>query len=140
MVIDMNVLSDATVSLLVAVLVTLPLTVMLLGWRRGKGSGVWPLVAFLFLVVFLGTWAGGAWMRPHHMGVTTSAGFFWLPFVIIGLLLTLLLAAILPRRRRPKGELAEKEQRVEQTHTLAGGIAAVVLVALAILIALRYFV
>ena len=135
----MHFLSDALIALVVTLLLAVPLTTVLLGWRHSRTSGVWPIAAFIFAALFLATWAGGAWMRPHASDMV-GMGLFWLPFVIIGLLLTLLIAAILPRHQQSDSERREQEERIDMTHSIAKGIGAVVLIALVLLILVRYIV
>ncbi len=133
----MSFLTDALIALIVTLILAVPLTTVLLGWRRSRSSGVWPLAAFITAVLFLATWAGGAWMRPHESGMI-GMGIFWLPFVIVGLLLTLLIAAIIPRHHSDESSRREQEERIDQTHSIAKGIGSVVLIALVVLIIIRY--
>lgn len=71
------------------------------GWRR-EGSGMASLgatVFFLFVLLLLPIWALSAWVGPMRMG---SAGGVWLISLGLGLVLTLLILAIAPRRDPPK--------------------------------------
>lgn len=81
----MTVLTEVLLALLLATFVVLVLTG---GLRR---TGPWDSVIWLFLVVFLGIWAFGAWAEP----VGPSVGdVVWLPFLFAALFLGLLLAAV----------------------------------------------
>lgn len=59
------------------------------------------------IIVFLGAWAGGLWIRPFG---PTFYDVAWVPFLIAGLVIALLLAASAsaryPRPRNPAGEAA----------------------------------
>lgn len=59
--------------------------------RGGRRTGFF----WLFWVIFLGTWAGGIWIRPVGPSLW---GIKWLPFLLAGLLLALLLAGHVPTR------------------------------------------
>jgi hypothetical protein len=92
--------------LLFAVVVALVISALLtgvMGWRLpGKRvSAAWlGSLIFLFLILFLASWAGGVWLRPF--GPVLFGG-YWLPFTIVGLVtaLVLLTATVPPPRRRP---------------------------------------
>lgn len=60
-----------------------------------KTRGPWSSFLLLFLVIFLASWAGGVWLSPVGPGVRTA---HWLPFLLSGLLIALLLAAAAPSR------------------------------------------
>jgi len=67
-------------------------------YKRGgvQRAGVLPIFGFLFVVLFFATWAGAVWLIPFgpaFWGVTV------LPFVTVALLLSLILAAVIPIAR-----------------------------------------
>jgi len=66
---------------------------------------------WLFLLIFLAIWAGGVWIRPFG---PTLWGLHWLVFVLAGLMISLLLIIILPRKT-PAGrhETLNMLERVE---------------------------
>ncbi|MFP4563184.1 MAG: hypothetical protein ACLFRY_07710 [Spirochaetia bacterium] len=70
-----------------AVLLTLIFSTL---FRR---KGPWSRGLVFFLVVFLAGWAGGVWLLPFG---PTLFGISWLPFLIAGLFVALILAAALP--------------------------------------------
>ena len=76
-------------------------------WPRKRGSFVW-----LFLIIFLGTWLLGSLLKPFGPEV---AGMRWMPFFLVGLVIFLILAAVIPRRppegRRETLELLEQVER-----------------------------
>lgn len=72
------------------------LLVLLLKPSRDEHPG-WTALAFLFLALFLPIWAGGMWLGP--MG-PAMFGMYALPFLLIGLCVALLLAAVSPPRRQ----------------------------------------
>lgn len=74
---------------------------ILAGSYRGRGItrvGAWPIfVVFFFLLLFV-IWAGGVWLVPF--GPVLWGG-YWLPFVAVGIIVWLLIAAFAwesPRR------------------------------------------
>lgn len=105
-------IGEIVVALLVAFVLS-ALLVTVFGWerpdRRGRGSAM----VFLLMVLFLATWAGGLWLTPFgpmHWGLQ------WLPYVVVGLVVALLLAALIPTARAPRTrrEALERADRQEQ--------------------------
>lgn len=62
--------------------------IFIVGFRK---KGPWDNFPLFFAVVFLGSWAGGIWFSP--LGPPWG-GVYWLPFLIVGLVFALLLAAV----------------------------------------------
>ena len=91
--------------LLFAFLVALILgTVFTVGFRR---YGPWSNLVF-FLIVFLAAWAGGIWFAPAGPFVWRL---YWIPFLVIGLIVALLIAATGPSPSRPsRGSLRQTEE------------------------------
>jgi hypothetical protein len=58
------------------------------------GRPGWGGFVFVFLILFFATWAGGLWVMP--VGVPLF-GVTWLSFVLVGIFVALLLAAMAPR-------------------------------------------
>lgn len=89
--------AEGLAALAISVVLTV-LFVLILGWRRTgapdekAGRAFW----FFLLLVFLVTWAGGAWLTPFG---PTSWGVSWLGFVLVAVAITLLLGALVPPRR-----------------------------------------
>jgi len=54
---------------------------------------------WFFLIVFLGTWVLGSWLRPFGPAI---AGVHWVAFLAVGLIFALILAAAIPQRP-PRG-------------------------------------
>ena len=131
------VIPEFSVSLIIAVLMT---GLYLLVTRRAERRAglIW-----LFLLIFLVTWAGGAWLRP--MG-PALLGTHWLSFLMVGALFALLLFIIIPRRT-PRGrhetldllESMEREKELEAVaHITLGIFFWILLVVLIVAIVLRY--
>lgn len=59
-----------------------------------KRSGPWSRGIVFFLVVFLAAWVGGIWIAP--LGPTLF-GAYWLPFLLAGLFMALIIAAVMPK-------------------------------------------
>lgn len=76
-----------------------------------KRTGPWPFLLF-FIIIFLGSWAGGIWLAPAPV-VTWDV--YALRFLVVGVLVALMLSLfIFPRpyrikMRRPKGSRADDE-------------------------------
>lgn len=121
---------------LCALLISLGLSaVFIIAFRR---RGPWGSFLF-FVVVFLSSWAGGIWLPP--MGPPIG-GAYWLPFLIVGLIFALLLAAVVsPTPSDTTVQLLEKGEKAgEEKKSLVLGIYFWIMVfALLVLILSRYF-
>lgn len=145
---------DFMVALVIALLLS-ALFVAALGWRRPGTAGDDQAGGALlfFFVLLLATWAGGVWLTPFGPPVF---GVIWLPFLVVGLLVALTLAALVPtgeerwRWPRTRGE-AQAMGRTATTQREASYAAAQVaaglglffwllVVALALLVLLAYVV
>jgi len=90
----------------------------------GRQSGMGRDLLLFVLLLFLGTWALGRWFRPVG---PAAWGVFWVPYLIAGLLVALLLIAALavpgPRRRVPRtAQEAREELQTEAAVTATFGI------------------
>jgi Mg2+/citrate symporter len=104
------------IHIIVAAIVAIVLVLLFAGfigasWRRRDGA--WASIWLLFLIAFLAAWSGGLWIRPIGPPIW---GTFWVPFVIAGLLVLLVFAAMAPPRRRPR---TAKEAIEEAKDTVA---------------------
>lgn len=61
--------------------------------RRGRRAGFF----WFFLMIFMVTWAGGAWLLPFGPMVI---GIHWLPFALVGLI-GAVVVSLIARRRYP---------------------------------------
>jgi hypothetical protein len=81
--------------------------ILVKGLRFRPSTPVWSLFVIFFLVI----WAGGVWaapVGPVHLSI------YWLPFVLIAILLAVLVVALAPRGRSHRDEQAvEREVEVE---------------------------
>jgi hypothetical protein len=73
--------------------------------------GPWDIWWAFLLIVFLAAWVGGVWVTPFGPTLFEVA---WLPFLFVGLIFALLMAAIPPTRPRTYGK-AVAEARAEET-------------------------
>lgn len=106
------------------------LLALLLGAVLGV-RGPWAATPWaLFLVFFLVIWAGGAWTGPVGPAV---ADVYWVPFLVVGLVLALLVAAAFPAP--PPQHRQELDVEAGQA-ALAVGIGAVFWVLVGALLAL----
>jgi hypothetical protein len=77
------------------------------GFRRNRTL---PALFTFFIVLFLSTWAAGAWIEPVGPVIW---GIAWVPFFAIGLIFAFLLAALLPPAPPPR-TVIEREEQVEE--------------------------
>jgi hypothetical protein len=98
--------SSIVVAVVIAVLFTLVL-VSLLGWRRPgavRTESVVTSAVFFFMILFLATWAAGAWITPRD---PLALGVPWLSWLAVALVVTLLVAAITQPGDRRRSRNAE---------------------------------
>ncbi len=127
---------------LLALIVALILSFVLVGIfgqrRRGDEEFLAPPSIFLFLILFLATWAGGIWVEPFG---PAAYGVVWLPFLLVGLIFAILLMAILPPLRRGGPPPPSEERDAAKVSAAAlGGFFWILLVVLAVVIFARYVV
>jgi hypothetical protein len=93
-------------ALLIAVLLTFGI-VAITGMRR-PWTGLLPLM----LIILLASWAGGIWITPFG---PLLWGITWLPFLLSGLIVALIVAAAgMPEKRESTVELVDPQQRQAQ--------------------------
>lgn len=67
-------------------------TLLMLIWgREATRTGF----LWIFLIIFLGSWAGGVWIRPFGPPLW---GIHWFPFLSSGLIVALIFAVFAPQR------------------------------------------
>ena len=89
------------------------LTAVFFGLFRTRGP--WSSLVLFFLVIFLATWAGGAWLSPFG---PVLWGASLLPFLFVGLIIALMLAASAPSKREESTiELVDPKQRRRERAT-----------------------
>jgi hypothetical protein len=94
---------DFVIALIMAIVLS---SVFILGFRR---YGPWKGFLPFFLIIFLAAWAGGLWLYPFGPALWGS---FWLSFLVVGLIFSILLAAFIPSRRpRTRIEAIQEEQK-----------------------------
>jgi len=119
--------------LIFAIVVALLISVIFgLGFRR---TGVWPGIFIFFLIIFLFSWAGGVWLAPFG---PTLAEVYWLPFLFVGILIALFLAAAVPPERSRRRSIEVPEQEVAEGETMLGVFFWFLIVLLIIAIAVFY--
>lgn len=95
------------IHILLAIAVAVVLTAVLvavIGFNAYEQGG-WATALLLFGILFLTAWAGGVWLHPIGPQVYGTA---WLPFVLMGVVAALLIAAVSPRH--PRTRVAAEEQ------------------------------
>ncbi|NQU14642.1 MAG: hypothetical protein HQ561_10855 [Desulfobacteraceae bacterium] len=101
--------TDLLTALIIATLIMLPF------YFLGR-VGPWKGWLWFALVLFLFTWAGGAWVGPYG---STAWGFSWLPFLFFGLIFAFLMAAAVPPRPpRTRREAIEQAQAKREGETI----------------------
>jgi hypothetical protein len=99
-------------ALVVALVLSLVFALVTPGEKKKTG------LFWLFLILFLATWAGGVWIRPFG---PTLWGIHWLTFVLVGILVALFLALSAPRRaprgRRETIDMLERMKKEEELET-----------------------
>jgi hypothetical protein len=119
-------------ALFVAILLS---AVFAVAFRR---RGPWESLFLLFLVLFLLSWAGGAWLAPIG---PTLWGEYWLPFVLVGIIMALFLAALVPPPRESTVELVEEGKDAAERKVVLTGLGIffwMLVTALVIAIVVRY--
>ncbi len=93
----------------------------------------------IFLILFAGVWAGGIWFTPIGPKLFEV---YWLPFVVVAIVLSLLIAALSPGKidRYPPVKMITKEEEIKniKEKKTISFFALFLLIALIIIIILRY--
>ena len=61
--------------------------------------GPWNSFFWFFVVIFLFSWGGGSWITPFG---PLGWGVAWMPFLVMGIFMALLLTAVTPRSNRSR--------------------------------------
>jgi hypothetical protein len=127
------VVTDFLFALVIAFLI---FVVFLHGFRR---VGPFGGVLWFFLIVLFASWAGGVWVRPVGPMLW---GVYWVPFLVVGLMVALLLAASSPPRPPGKpSKTIDEEKRKREAEVLGVSLSVffwVMLVFLVIAISVHY--
>ncbi len=127
---------QAITALVVAIALS-AVMILVFRWQRPGVRGYWASALYLFVLLFVASWAGGVWAAPFGPEVS---GVYWLPFLMAGAIFALLLLGVAPFRRP---DSAEEAQRQAEISAGAGGILHVafwlLLIALVIVIIAHYF-
>jgi len=90
----------------------------------------------MFVVLFLVTWAGGAWLSPSPVGVV---GGYLLPFIVVGLMIALLMTALIPGHPpRTRGEALRRDDAKREVASFVNLFFWLLVIVLLVVIALRY--
>jgi hypothetical protein len=124
------------VHFLFALLIALLLTALFMAGFRLRSP--WGLLWF-FVIILLASWAGGVWFTPFGPASWATG---WLPFLLVGLIAALLIAAAtLPEREESTVELVDTERRRAERKAAKRALGIffwVLVVLLAGIIAIRY--
>jgi hypothetical protein len=124
-------LADLVVALVIGLVVT---AVFIMIFRARANA---PGVLVVFLLFFLFSWAGGLWLAPFGPPVF---GAYWLPGLIVTVLVFLLLALVLEQPPRTRREArVELEARQEAT-TFFAVLLSILVVGLIVAIVIAYLV
>jgi len=107
-------------SILVSAVCALLFSLLLVYGLRRRVPGPLNGILFLFLIIFMFTWAVGSWLvpvGPVHWGIS------WLGYLLVAVVVSLLLATLLPPFRPrsriiPKAEVDETVRNREFSRTL----------------------
>jgi hypothetical protein len=105
--------------------------------QRPADEPAWPGLAFLVVILFFITWAGGIWLRPLGPVLWYV---YWVPFVAVGIVAALILIASTPRsqpRNRREALQAREEERA--LVTAFGAFFWILVAVLLIAVVVRYF-
>lgn len=91
---------------LALILAGLSIAILTTGLRLHLHRPVWALFILLFLV----TWAGGIWVAPLGPPIGRV---YWVPFMLIAILVAILIAAVLPPGVHTQAEAHEREVEIE---------------------------
>lgn len=93
--------------------------------------GPWESLFVFFALVSLSAWAGGSWLSPRGPMLW---GITWVPFVVVGSIVALFLAAT-PKRNTPD----EQEEALAAEEMILGNIFWILIGVLSAVIAAHYF-
>ncbi|HSO06698.1 MAG TPA: hypothetical protein VLW45_05640 [Pelomicrobium sp.] len=79
--------------------------ILAFAWRAPPYRSRAGRLMVTFAIVFLTTWAGGALMAPFG---PRTLDIHWLPFLLTGLIVSLVIGAVLPPRPASAGETARE--------------------------------
>lgn len=111
--------------------------------QSANGQAAVAAILFFFLILFFATWAGGIWVVPIG---PAAWGSYWIPFILVGIVVALLLAAATEPTRRyyvrhgaERHPEAETEERIQDAAAVAFGAAFwILLIGLIVAVALGY--
>ena len=89
------------------------------GWRRPGQEILWDNMVFVFTLIFLISWAGGAWLP--RFGPAWRGG-YWLPFLLTALFAVMLLFAVAPPQTSHIQRRAIEEAAPEITTKRSPGV------------------
>jgi amino acid transporter len=99
-------------------------------------KGPWGSLLWFFMVVVLFSWAGGVWLRPYgpiYMGVG------WLPIILVGVFIAILLTAVSPRNPRYRFASRKQLKADEERKTSADAFFWVLIFCLVLLAMSHYY-
>ncbi len=104
------------------------------------GRSAWGIpFVFILVIIFGVTWAGGVWVTPFG---PTFYGSYWMAFLLIGFIVTIVFAAIIPSGRSRKSIRArERESGTKEPEpevTAIGNFFWILLVVLFIILLVYY--
>jgi len=99
-------------------------------WAGLRARGPWESLLVFFSIVSLSAWAGGTWISPRG---PVLGGVSWIPFLLIGSLTALLLAAT-PKRNTP----VEKTAELKREEVILGNMFWILIGVLGAVIAAHY--
>jgi len=109
----------------------------ILVWIISKALGTkgpWDSLLWFFLMVGLFAWVGGVWLRPYG---PLWMGIGWVPMILVGLLVAMLLTAASPRNHKKFKET--KDQSITTAERTAVGAFFWVLIACLLIFGMGHY-
>lgn len=112
------------------------LSVVLVAFIGIRGPGPWAGLIIFFVVLFLGTWALGAWISPLGPSLWGS---YWLAFLLVALIIALILAVAIGPKRAPKpGTVDTPEETTKKVDSAFGILFWILAILVAGMLIVRY--
>jgi hypothetical protein len=125
-------IAEFFIALIIAILLAVFFAAVL-GWKRPGRSGIGPALVFLFLLLFLTTWAVGSWIQPFGPMLW---GAYWLPYLFVGLIFALFIVSLIPPPRSSRRPPLSREE--SETETALGGFLWILVVIFVVAIIVHY--
>jgi hypothetical protein len=100
-------------------------------------TGPWASIPVFFALIFLAAWVGGVWLAPLGPAIF---GVYWIPYLIFGLIVALVLAAAAQPVRTIAGQQTGEGEEEQPTRRVFDGFFFILVAVLVIAIVVGYLV